>query len=463
MVSMPAVLVLAWVCDVPPALPMAAGPRRESAAAASVDRPLDLGDLEQIAARNNPTLGQAVDRFEQARGRAMQAGVYPNPLVAWSGSNLGAQGTAGTQLGFIQQPIITAHKLKVNRSRYEIDVEIARWNCVEQQLRVRTGVRMRYLQVLAQQHVVDARNGLARMAGDVVATTRRKVASGHAAEPDALLAEGEAEQSGISLDQSHDRLANTWREMAAFLGCPDLPLARLSGTLEGDVSDRSWEATLGHLLAESPEMKVAELQVHRQQLTLKRERIEPIPDLIVRGGGGYNPTNNQSFGYAQVYVEVPIWDRNRGNIHTAERGLAEIERDKVRIRLNLQQRLTRPYNHHQASLAEVRRLGGVVLPRSRKAFDLYLDRFDAEKNPYSDVHSSQTFYADALTMYFEELLELRRAEAAIDGLLLFEESIEVGSFRPPSSSRLSPPGQGLPRQTAGGGVPVGRPSRDEQP
>ena len=56
----------------------------------------------------------------------MQAGAYPNPLMIWSAGSLGDQGTAGTQQGFFQQPIVTGGKLRVNRARYEVDVEIAR-------------------------------------------------------------------------------------------------------------------------------------------------------------------------------------------------------------------------------------------------------------------------------------------------------------------------------------------------
>jgi len=49
------------------------------------------------------------------------------------------------------------------------------------------------------------------------------------------------------------------------------------------------------------------------------------------------------------------------------------------------------------------------------------------------------------------------------GLLLFEETIESGTLRPPGSGQLRPPGEGLPNQSVGGGVPVGRPSRDASP
>ena len=277
------------------------------------------------------------------------------------------------------------------------------------------------------------------------------------------MAENEVAQLELDLDHLQKRYLNTWREFAAYLGCPTMPPTRLTGSLEGEIPTLTWEAALDRLFRESPEIKVAELQIRRQLLTLKRERIEPIPDLVLRGGAGYQPSNNQGIGYARIYLEVPLWDRNRGNILTAEHGLREVTLDLGRVRLNLQQRLARDYNHYQTSVTSVRRYREEILPRARRAYELYLKSFRKEDAGYSRVQSSQSAYVHVYINYVNELLELRRAQTAIEGLLLYEGTIEAGTLRPPGSGRLSPPGQGLPHQAAGGGVPVGRPSRTGSP
>ena len=426
-------------------------------------RQFGLDELEKKALDRNPMYAQAVERFEQARGRALQAGAYPNPLVIWSAPYLGNKGTAGQQQGFFQQPIVTGGKLRLNRARYEVEVESSRWLVYQEQLRVRNGVRMRYVQVLAQQEILALQAQMARTARDVVRTTCEKVKTGHASEPDLLTAENEADMVRLESDQLGERYENSWREFAAYVGCPEITPTPLEGSLHGDLQDLSWEPTLDRLIRESPEMRVARLQVRRQELTLERERREPIPDLIVRGGAGHDPTTGQTTGYTQVYVEVPLWDRNTGNIHTARHGLTELQRDVERVRLNLQQRLSRDFNHYQTSLRNLRRYQDEILPRSRRAFELYLKNFAAEENGYSRVQTSRSAYMQASIKYVEELLELRRAEVTIEGLELVEESVEAGTLRPPASGRMQPPGQGIGHSPAGGGVPVGRPSRGESP
>ncbi len=58
-----------------------------AAASASADEAaakpaaMNLADLEQLALEHNPTLAQAAAQVEAARGRAVQAGLYPNPTV----------------------------------------------------------------------------------------------------------------------------------------------------------------------------------------------------------------------------------------------------------------------------------------------------------------------------------------------------------------------------------------------
>lgn len=476
LLAMASIMAAAKDGEGPPALPISPpSPTAAASRATTVRRPpsgtpplgagrsLGLQELERIALERNPTVAQAVDRFEQARGRAMQAGSYPNPLIIWSAPSLGSQSTVGQQQGFVQQPIITGGKLRVNRARFQVEVESSRWLVHQERLQVRNGVRLRHLQILAQQEILALRDELAGVAEDVARTTREKVESGHAEEADLLTAENEATQARIEAEQLGERYLNSWRAFAAFLGCPEMPPGPLDGGLGGELRDLSWEPILDRLLRESPELRVAELQVRRQELTLERERREPIPDLVLRGGSGHNPTNNQTTGYVQVYVEVPLWDRNRGNIHTASHGLAEISRDVDRVRLDLQQRLARDFNVYQTSLRNVRRYRDEILPRARRAFDLYLKSFAAEKIGYSRVQTSRAAFMEADVRYLEELLELRRAEVAIEGLELVEASVEVGTLRPSSSGRLQAPGQGVGQAPAGGGVPVGRPTRGESP
>src|SRR6266568_358377 len=80
---------------------------------------LTLGALEQMALEHNPTLRQASANIDVARGWAQQAGLYPNPTVGYVGERIGSAGTAGEMQGlFIDQTIVTAGKLSLDRAKY---------------------------------------------------------------------------------------------------------------------------------------------------------------------------------------------------------------------------------------------------------------------------------------------------------------------------------------------------------
>ncbi|HEV3116078.1 MAG TPA: hypothetical protein VGY58_03440, partial [Gemmataceae bacterium] len=77
--------------------------------------PLGLGDLEEIALQRNPTLAQAAAAVDASRGKALQAGLCPNPTIGYRGDNIGIAGSAGEfQGGFVQQTIVTAGKLRLS-------------------------------------------------------------------------------------------------------------------------------------------------------------------------------------------------------------------------------------------------------------------------------------------------------------------------------------------------------------
>lgn len=433
--------------DLPP-LPDARPMEVRTIPSAPVDRQvMTVSDLEQLALRHNPTLVQAAERIGQAQGNVDQAGRYPNPIAVWNSQSLGADGTMGLQGGFIQQPIVTGGKLRINRSRYEVDVEIARWALVEQQYRLVNGVRLRGWQLLAQQRLLEARADLVRMAEEVVELTRAKVESGHASEADLLLAENDATAMRLDRDQLEDRYQNSWRELSAYLGVPGMRQVPLAGDLERQPQPLSWDETLAFLLEGSPEVKIAELRVLRAQRSLRREEVEPIPDLILRGGAAHDLSNDDTIGIVRVYVDLPLWDRNQGNILTARHALTDVRQNLESIRLSVEQRLARRYNQYLTSTSNVGRYQEEILPRALRAFEIYREEFRNEEASYSRVQSALGAYADGLEKTFLEFQELRNAETAIEGMLLVEDIIESNTPRPP--------GGGVPQAPAGGGAPVG--------
>src|SRR5207244_484864 len=58
-------------------------------AAAPIAASLSLSDLLRLSLEQNPALAQAEFEINAAQGRALQAGLYPNPTLNFTGEEIG--------------------------------------------------------------------------------------------------------------------------------------------------------------------------------------------------------------------------------------------------------------------------------------------------------------------------------------------------------------------------------------
>ena len=120
----------------------------------ALETPLTVSSLERLAFRHNPTLSLAAARINEARGRHIQAGLYPNPVIGYHATEVGNLGTAGQQGGFVRQRFITAGKLNLDQTIVTKEIAEARFRFDAQEQRVLSDVRARFYETLvAQQRV----------------------------------------------------------------------------------------------------------------------------------------------------------------------------------------------------------------------------------------------------------------------------------------------------------------------
>jgi len=425
----------ALAADAPPLQP---APAPAAAAAGPT-----LADLEQMALRGNPTLAQAAASVEASRGRALQSGLYPNPTVGYTSELIGVQGTAGELQGlFIDQTIVTAGKLRLNRAKYRQEVSQMEAQALAQQYRVLNGVRARYYQLLAMQRLLDVRADLLKVAQDAVTTTEQLQNVGAANKPDVLQARIEARQEKVALEDARALYEAAWKQLAAFVGDPCLPLGPLEGDLEAAGAAPDYDAALAHLLEASPELQVARAEVARSQIGLKREQVEPIPNVQVRVANGYDFETRNDVTSVQVGVRLPLFDRNQGNIRTAQAQLARSQAEVCRVELSLRQQMARTYARYRTALALVEEYRDHSLPDAKEAYELYLDSFRKRTAAWPQVLVAQRTYFQISVDYVAALEQLRRSETAILGLLLVDGLDEPPGA--PGESRTPQRGADLP-------------------
>ena len=383
--------------------------------------PLTVADLEQLALTHNPTLIQAAAFVDASRGKAKQAGLPFNPTIGMEAEQIGADRTAGEVRWFtLQQQIVTGGKLRLSRLKYEQEAYLAELQAQAQRLRVVNGMTIAYFSVLAAQRSVENDGRLLENTKEALKTTEQLVNVGQANEPDLLQAQVEVQRAEVALRNAESRLRQDWIHLATAVGVPELPQQPLVGQLEPDGPPLTWDESLARLYQESPELMFAVAKVQQDQTIVQRERREPIPNVTVRGGVGYNFETRNNTADVQFSLPVPVFDRNQGTVRQALADLTRSQAEVIRVQLDLQRRLSTSFTHYQTARDEVEMFRTKTLPTAQKAYEVYLENFKNRRAAHPQVLVAQRTVYQLNDEYNRALIEFRRSEVEVRGLLLVD-------------------------------------------
>lgn len=389
-----------------------------------------LEDLERRALERNPTIGQANADVNAAAGLAKQAGLYPNPVFSAVGEeNSGGPIIRGGEFGgAFQQRIVTAGKLGLSRKVAEQERAITEEAAKAQRQRVLNAVRTLYYQALSDQYRIRVRTNLVRLAAEAVKISGELANVGAADQPDLLAAEVEAQRIQLDLADAVNRQERTWRQLGAVVNDPTLRPSPLAGELETfprlDV-DQALEA----IYADSPELLAASIDVNRAELSLSRAKKEVIPDILLSGGVRYNrellevtnggirrPVGPE--GFFDIGVQIPIFNRNQGNVAAARAGVDRAKLQVDRTKLALRSRLAEVYREYRTALMRADQYRQEVLPKAQKAYELYLNNFRQMAAAYPQALIAQRNFFQLQDAYVDALTTIWQRSVDIQGLLL---------------------------------------------
>lgn len=378
---------------------------------------LTLADLESLARAHNPTLVQAQAIVYGERAKSLEARLYPNPTVGYRADNIGSEGTAGEfQGGFIRQEIVTAHKRQLSSQKYALRAQAAEAQAEAQWLRVRINVSVQYYRALGRRRVLEIQRELLKTAEDNLVTNRELYNVGQANRADVHRATADLEVQRLNVLMAENEYRMAVEGLFATVGLP--PAGELSDELEIVGPPRTWDEVLQTVLSASPELSAARAKLREDQVTVRREQVEPIPNIFVEAATGYNFEAEDTVAGAQIFFELPIYDRNQGTILQAKNDLARQCAELRRIELELRRRAAGAYERYLTGYQHVEGFGRVVLPQLRDAYEISLKSYENRREDWPEVLRAQHDYNHARIQWIQRLVALRESEASLNGLLL---------------------------------------------
>ncbi|MDQ2947821.1 MAG: TolC family protein [Acidobacteriota bacterium] len=403
-----------------------------------------LESLLKLAEENNPTLVQAAAQVRGEEGQARQAGLWFNPEVRYEGNSIGVHPegkeaglghTAGDFQGLnFEQRVVTAGKLRLSREKYQARAEDAKEVQKIQKLQVSNEVRIRYYEALAKSRLFDIHGEMLKAMEDHWLTTKEMFNEGQANEV-------EFRQSKVALERQRLRTKmaeNSYRASVERLGAVVgviLSSSRITGSLEGDANLIDFGPALSRILAQSPELAEAKAILKSHEFRLKREKVQPVPDLYFSGGYGYDFQWRQPVFNAGLRFSLPIFDRNQGTVQTAEADLLRQQKEVRRVELDLRQRFASEYENYLTALQHVQEYESTILPEARQAYETQLKSYKIAREDWPAVLAVEGQYQQRRETYVQSLLEWRKAETAINGFLLVGGGLKA-------SMGVTPPGAG---------------------
>ncbi|MCR9293885.1 MAG: TolC family protein, partial [bacterium] len=396
---------------------LAHDPSANAPAIEALSGEMSLDDFLSIAMTHNPSLRELAFATQKAAGYRAQVGLRPNPVLGYQAMQLADEGT-DQHVFFAEQEFVTGQKLDLNRRVLNETLRAQRLELDTQQFRVTTDIKVLFYETLAEQtrvqlisefeSVLDAGYNLAKLRAQALEGTR----------VDLLQAKIQRDSISVDLSQAELRFQAAFRELAAVAGQPSLPYARLMGQLPETIQEVDWTQLSASLVERSPEYQAAQARISRARANLTRQGVQPIPNLLVQLGTGFDNATDAGMINLQVGAPLPVHNKNQGNIASAQaeycRAVAEAERIANAIRA----RTASISKLYDAASAAVLTYSQEILPDARETLELAETAYEAgESNFLQVLVARQTFFETNLR-YLDAQQQLAQAQARLDGFAL---------------------------------------------
>lgn len=385
---------------------------------APIGTPLD--EFVFMAQTTNPGLREAAAKVAVAQGNAQQVGLAPNPTF-YTGSPQWT-GSISQYNWFVGQDIITAGKLRLNRSAAMRAVEQSQLDLTRTRFAVLTGVRRQFYVAAAAQQRVDVLADLLNVSAKSRDVGRKLLKAGESNQADATLLEIENDRTEIAYQNSLAMSAAARKQLAAAVGIPEMEIERLQFDLTTPLPAYEHEALRQGVVDRNALAAIAAVDIRKTQVQLRRAIVEPRPNLNIQAGYQYSveaPRHDQ--GYAQLAMSVPLWNRNQGGIRAAQAETVRATAALQRVENDLSEQAAKILGEYASAGERVAVYEQRLLPKAREVFRINQSLFEQGQTDFLRLLQAQRTLIEADLGYLDALEARWTAAAAIAGMLQLEQ------------------------------------------
>ncbi len=383
-----------------------------------------LDDCVAIALQNHPRITAARAAIRAAQGRAVQARLYPNPVIA--GFTPQAAGSDSQWSGTVAQDIVTAGKLRLQEQAALREVQAAEWRLVRARFEVMTAVRRDFYLLLVAQRRQEIFKLLLEIANRSFKIGEQLVAAGEGTRADVLFWNIERDQAEVRLLNAGVTIEADRRRLAVDMAVPREAIGTIEGDLLAKLPDFDIAGLQEAVVSRNALPRAAGAEVARAQWTLDRARVQPIPDINLMGGYQRQVLPAQDQGLYQVMLEVPLFDRNQGNIRAATAEIAAARADLRSIELDLAAQAAEIMNTFRRAQRTSAWYEEGILPKARETVEVTQKLYGQGEVTFLSLLQAQKILTELELAYVEAQAERWTSAVVIADLLQLEVFPPVG-------------------------------------
>lgn len=381
--------------------------------------PKTLEEFVALAERSHPKLRGALAAVETARGKAVQARLYPNPMVA--GGSPQIAGADSQWNGFASQDIVTAGKLRLSQQAALREVQKAEYELIRARFDVLREVRGSFYTLLVAQRRVEIFKlllDIAQRSYDIGVSLAK---AGEGTSADVLFWSIERDRADVRLLNSTVFVETGRRQLAAAIGLPRADVGAIEADLFAKLPAFDLKTLQEAVVQRNALPRAAEADIARAQWALERAVVEPIPNVNVLGGYQRQvdfPPQNQ--GLLQIMVEVPLFDRNQGTIRSARADIATSRASLREVELDLATQTADVIAQYRTSQRLVSWYEEYILPKARENVQLTQRLYGQGEVTFLSLLQAEKILTETELAYVDSQAERWNAAVGVADLLQLE-------------------------------------------
>jgi len=392
--------------------------------------PATLPDFVDLAMRSHPKLRQALAMVEAARGKAVQAKLYPNPLAyagspqataPGSGKANGGSGSSTQYFAQMSQDVVTAGKLRLSQQAALREVQKAEYELIRARFDVLRDVRQGFYSLLVAQRRVEIYKLLLDIAKRSYEIGRQLAEAGEGTKADVLFWSIERDRAEVRLLNASVFIETGRRQLAAAVGLPRADIGKLEADLFQKLPNFDLKRLQAAVVGANAKPRAAEADIAKAQWLLERAVVEPIPNINLMGGYQREinyPAADQ--GLFQVTMAVPLFNRNQGNIRTARADIASSRASLRTIELDLATQAAQVIANYRTSQRLVEWYEEYILPKARETVQLTQTLYARGEVTFLSLLQAQRILTETELAFVESQAERWTGAVQIADLLQLE-------------------------------------------